>query len=178
MFNTGNTQDHDPDILQMSLVVSDAEAEGNDGFNEEQGSDHEGSGPPPLIDPSSNESTPQRSAVADVLLGLNGPIPFTFGSSLPPLTTNHDRINYLEQRSEVPPVVTRRLLQSNTIPVDRMNMNNNIPTGSREIHYCMLHILSLMANLSSQLLRYDDVVSANSDGIIQNGIRIVCIAMV
>ena len=25
MFNTGNTQDHDPDILQMGLVVSDAE---------------------------------------------------------------------------------------------------------------------------------------------------------
>ena len=51
MFNTGNTQDHDPDILQMGLVVSDAEAEGNDGFNEEMDSDHEGSGPPPLIDP-------------------------------------------------------------------------------------------------------------------------------
>ena len=47
-------------------------------------------------------------------------------------------------------------------------MNNNIPTGSREIHYCMLHILSLMANLSSHLLRYDDVVSANSYGIIQD----------
>ena len=35
MFNTGNTQDHGPDILQMGLVVSDAEAEGYDGFNEE-----------------------------------------------------------------------------------------------------------------------------------------------
>ena len=58
MFNAGNTQDHDPDILQMGLVVSDAEAEGNDGFNEEQDSDHEGFGPPPLIDLSSNESTP------------------------------------------------------------------------------------------------------------------------
>ena len=31
----------------------------------------------------------------------------------------------------------------------------------------MLHILSLMENLSSHLLRYDDVVSANSDGIVQ-----------
>ena len=168
MFNTGNTQDHDPDILQMGLVVSDAEAEGNDGFNEKQDSDHEGSGPPPLIDPSSNESTPQRSAVADVLLGLNEPIPITFGSSLPPLTTNHNRINHLEQRSEAQPVITRRLLSSNSIPIDRLNMNNNIPTGSREIHYCMLHILSLIANLSSHLLRYDDVVSANSDGIIQD----------
>ena len=168
MFNTSNTQDHDPDILQMGLVVSDAEAEGNDGFNEKMDSDHDGSGNPPLIDPSSNDSTPQRSAVADVLLGLNEPITFTFGSSLPPLTTNHDRINHLERRSEEQPVITRRLLSSNSIPIDRMIMNNDTPTGSREIHYCMLHILSLMANLSSHLLRYDDVVSASSDGIVQD----------
>ena len=152
----------------MGLVVSDAKAEGTDGFNEEMDSDHDGFEPPPLIDPSSNESTPQRSAVADVLLGLNDPITFTFGSSLPPLTTNHGRINHLEQRSEVNRVVPRRLLQSNTIPINRINMNNNNPTGSREIHYGMLRILSMMANLSSQLLRYDDVVSVNSDGIIQD----------
>ena len=58
MFNTGNTQDYDPDILQMGLVVSDAVAEGNDGFNEEIDSDHDRSEPQPLVDPSSNESTP------------------------------------------------------------------------------------------------------------------------
>ena len=66
----------------MGLVVSDAEAKGNELFNEEMDSDHDGTEPPPLIDPSFNESTPQRSAVADVLLGFNDPVPFTFGSSL------------------------------------------------------------------------------------------------
>ena len=43
-------------------------------------------------------------------------------------------------------------------------MNNTVPTGCREIHYHMLHILSSMATLSSYLLRIDDVVSAHSDG--------------
>ena len=113
---TNNEPDNDSGILQMGLVVSDAEAEGNDIFNEKMDSDHDGSGPPPLIGHSSMESTPQRNAVADVLLSLNDPVPFTFGSRLPPLTANHDRINHLEQRSEVPRVVPRRLLQSNTIP--------------------------------------------------------------
>ena len=58
MFNTDITLDHDSDILQMGLVVSDDKAEDNGNFNEEVDSDHDGSEPPPLIDPSSNESTP------------------------------------------------------------------------------------------------------------------------
>ena len=98
----------------MSLVVSDAEAGGNEPFNEEMDSDHDGSELSALIDPSSNESTPRRSAIADVLMGLNDPVPFTFCSSLPPLTANHDRINHLEPRSVVP----RRLLQSTNIPIN------------------------------------------------------------
>ena len=53
--------DHDSEILQMGLVVSDAEAEGNGNFDEAMDSDHEGSEPPPLIDPSFNESTPQQT---------------------------------------------------------------------------------------------------------------------
>ena len=144
----------------MGLVVSDAEAKGNKLFNEEMDSDHDGSEPPPLIDPSSNESTPQRSAVADVLLGLNDLVPFTFGSSLQSLTANHERINHIESN----PVVPRRLLQSTKIPINHINTNNNNPTGCREIHYIMLHVLATMANLSSDLLRLDDVVSAHSDG--------------
>ena len=104
MSNTDNDPDIDSGILQLGLVVSDAEAEGID-------SDHDDSELPALIDPSSNESTPQRSAVADVLMGLNDPVPFTFGSSLQPLTANHDRINHLEPRSVVP----HRLLQSTNI---------------------------------------------------------------
>ena len=78
----GNTQDHDPDILQMGLVVSDAEAEDNGNFDKAVESGQESSEPPPIIDPSSSESTPQRNAVADILLGLKDPVPFTFGSSL------------------------------------------------------------------------------------------------
>ena len=120
MFNTDNTVDHDPDILQMGLVVSDAKAEGNGHLDEAVDSDQEGFEPPPLIDPSSNESTPQRSAVADVLLCLNDSVPFTFGSSLQPLTANHERINHLESN----PVVPRRQLQSTNIPINRINMNN------------------------------------------------------
>ena len=78
MFNTDNTLDHDPDILQMGLVVSDGEKEDNGALE----SNHDGSEPPSLIDPSSTESTPQRSAVAVVFMGLNHPVPFTFDSSL------------------------------------------------------------------------------------------------
>ena len=163
MSNTANHPDIDSGILQIGLVVSDAEAEGNKVFNEDMDSDHDGSELPALIEPSSNESTPQRSAVADVLMGLNDPVPFTLGSSLQPLTANHDRVSHLKPHSVVP----RRLLQLTNIPINRLNMNNNNPTGSREIHYCMLHILSLMANLSFHLLRLDNVASAHSDGIIQ-----------
>ena len=90
----------------MVLVVSDTEAEGNEIFNEEMDSNHDGSEPLPLIDHSSNESTPQRNAVADVLLSLNDPVPFTFGSSLPPLTSNHDRINHLETFRSTPQAIT------------------------------------------------------------------------
>ena len=93
-------------MLHMSLVVSDAEAGGNEPFNEEMDSDHDGSELSALIDPSSNESTPRRSAIADVLMGLNDPIPFTFGSSLPPLTSNHDRINHLETFRSTPQAIT------------------------------------------------------------------------
>ena len=160
MSHTANDPDYDSGILQMGLVVSDAEAEGNEHLNEAVESDHDGSDLPDLIDPSSNESTPQRNAVADVLMGLNDPVPFTFGSNLPQSSANHGRINHLEHR----PAVARRPLQSTIVPFNRQNMDNTTPTGSREIHYCMLHILALMANLSSQLLRLDDVVSAHSDG--------------
>ena len=83
MFNTDNTPEHDPYILQMGLVVSDAEAEDNGDFNEALESDHVGSEPLPLIDPSSTE------AVVDVLNGLNDPVPFMFGSSLHPLNANN-----------------------------------------------------------------------------------------
>ena len=49
MFNTDHTIDHDPDILQMDLVVSDAETGAdNVDFDEALESDHDGSGPPPL----------------------------------------------------------------------------------------------------------------------------------
>ena len=57
---TDNDPDNDSGILQMDLVVSEADAKGNGIFNEELNSDHEGSGPPPLIDPSYNESTPHE----------------------------------------------------------------------------------------------------------------------
>ena len=99
---------------------------------------------------------------ADVLLGLNDPVPFTFGSSLQPLTANHERINHLQSNSVVP----LRLLQSTNISIDRMNMNNNNPTNCREIHYIMLHVLATTANLSFHLLRLDDVVSAHCDGVL------------
>ena len=121
MSNTDNDPDIDSEILQMGLVVSDAEVEGNKLFNEEMDSDHDGSELPALIDPLSNESTLERSVVADILMSLNDQVSFTFGSSLQPLTANHDPINYLEQRSVVP----RRLLQSTKIPINRINMNNN-----------------------------------------------------
>ena len=139
-----NDPDHDSGILQMGLVVSDAETKGNGNFDEAVDSDQEGSEPPPLIDPSSNEKTSQRNAVDDVLLGLNDPVPSTFGSSLQPLTANHEWTNHLE---------------SNCI-----NMNNNNPMGCREIHYIMLHVLSTMANLSPNLLGLDDDISAHGDG--------------
>ena len=60
MFNTNNTIDHDPDILQMGLVISDTEAEAeNVDFDKalEEDPDHDGSGPPPLLYPSFPEST-------------------------------------------------------------------------------------------------------------------------
>ena len=44
-----NDLGRDSGILQMGLVVSDAEAEGNGIFNEELDSDHDGSEPPPLM---------------------------------------------------------------------------------------------------------------------------------
>ena len=156
MFITDNDPDHDSGILQMGLVVSDTDAEGNGTFNEELDSDHEGSEPTLIIDPSSNESTPQRNAVADVLMGFNDQVLFTFGSSLPNMNANHERINHLEPN----PVVPRRLLQSTNIPANQYNINNTNPTGCIEIHYNMLHILSSMANLSSHLLR----LSVHSDG--------------
>ena len=82
MFNTNNTLEHDQDILQMCLVVSDAEAKAdNVDFDEALKSDHEGSGPSPLIDPSSPESTSPRNAVRDVLNRHIDPVPFIFGSS-------------------------------------------------------------------------------------------------
>ena len=62
------------------------------------------------------------------------------------------------------PEVTHRLLQSTNTSINRSNINNNNPTGCREIHYIMLHVLATMVNLSSHLLRYDDVVSAHGDG--------------
>ena len=78
---TDNDPDHDTGMLQMGLVVPDAKAEGNGDFNGAVDLDHESSESPPLIDPSFNESTLQRNAVADVLMGLNDPVPFTVGSS-------------------------------------------------------------------------------------------------
>ena len=83
-------------------------------------------------------------AVAYVLMGLNDPVPFTFGSSLPSMNANHERINHLEPN----PIVTRRLLQSTNVPINRINMNNNNPTSCREIHYFMLRVLATMADLS------------------------------
>ena len=68
----------------------------------------------------------------------------------------HERINH--------PVVTRRLTQSTNIHINRSSLNNDNLRDYREIYYHMLHVLATMANLSSHLLRYDDVVSAHSDG--------------
>ena len=90
----------------MGLVVFDTEAEGNGNFDEAMDSDHEGSEPPTLIGPSSNESTPQRSAIADVLLGLND----TFHFWQQPTTI--DRKSRMDQPN---PVVPCRLLQSTNI---------------------------------------------------------------
>ena len=66
MFETNNTPDHETDILQIGLVVSDVEAEAvNVSFDEALEADHDGSEPPPLIESSSTESTSLRNAVAD-----------------------------------------------------------------------------------------------------------------
>ena len=97
-----NDRDHDSGILQMDLVVSDAEAENNSNFSEALNLDHEGSEPSPLIDPLSTESTPHRNAVVDILLGPNDPVPFTFGNSISSMNANHERIDHLEPNPVVP----------------------------------------------------------------------------
>ena len=147
MFNTDNARNHDPDILQMGLVVSDADVEA--------------------------EAAPQLHYLLNLHLrsGHNDPVPFILGSSLPSMNANHGRVNHLEPI----PVVTRRLLQSTNIPINRISMNNNNPTGCREINYVMLHVLATMANLSSHLLRYDDVVSAQGDGNLVEDVHILTI---
>ena len=144
----------------MGQIVSDTDAEANNlDFDEALESDHDGSGPPPLIDAKFPESPTPRNAVDDVLNKDNDPVPFIFCSSLPSMNVNHGRINHFEPN----PVVIHRLLQSTDNPNNPNSLSNNHPTGFREIHYIMLHVLATMAILSPHLLRYNDVVSAHGD---------------
>ena len=85
MFNTDNAPDHDLDILQMSLVVSDAEADNVD-FDEALESDR--------LRTSTTywffiSGKPPRYAVVDVPNGHKDPVPFIFGDSLLSLNANH-----------------------------------------------------------------------------------------